>query len=110
MTTSTFSLCYQLYSTQNTAVQNQQLFEKKLCNQSSYYENLQIISIMNGSHHVPTTKSTLFAVRKDEWDTKEGTVSPWRMHCLYSGMAKGTSQAVEQQKIKPVTLAIVKLC
>jgi len=23
--------------------------------------------------HVPTTKSTLFTVSKDEWDTKEGT-------------------------------------
>jgi len=24
------------------------------------------------SHHVPATKSTLFVVNKDEWDTKEG--------------------------------------
>jgi len=31
------------------------------------------ISIVNGSHHVPTTKLTLFTVNKDEWDTKEGT-------------------------------------
>jgi len=29
--------------------------------------------IANGSHHMPTTKSTLFAVCKGEWDTKEGT-------------------------------------
>jgi len=27
----------------------------------------------NGSQHMPTTKSTLFVVSKDEWDTKEGT-------------------------------------
>jgi len=26
---------------------------------------------MNGSHHMPTTKLTLFSVRKDERDTKE---------------------------------------
>jgi len=30
-----------------------------------------MISITKGSHHMPTTKSTLFAVIKDEWDTKE---------------------------------------
>jgi len=28
---------------------------------------------MNGSHHIPTTKSTPFTVSNDEWDTKEGT-------------------------------------
>jgi len=32
-----------------------------------------MISIMDRSHHIPTTKSTLFVVSKDEWDTKEGT-------------------------------------
>jgi len=32
-----------------------------------------MISVTNGSHHVPTTKSTLFMVnKKDEWDIKEG--------------------------------------
>jgi len=28
---------------------------------------------MNGSDYVSTTKSTLFVLSKDEWDTKEGT-------------------------------------
>jgi len=35
------------------------------------------------------------------------------MHCIYSGIAKGTSQAEvmsNSKKIKPVALAIVKLC
>jgi len=34
------------------------------------------------------------------------------MHCMYSGMAKGTSQAEvtsNSEKIKPVALAIVEL-
>jgi len=31
-----------------------------------------MISITNGSHHMPTTKSTVFMVNKDESDTKEG--------------------------------------
>jgi len=31
-----------------------------------------MIAVTNGSHHVPTTKSILFVVNKDKWDTKEG--------------------------------------
>jgi len=40
-------------------------------------------------------------------------VSPSRMHCIYSGMAKSTSQAEatsNSEKIKPIALAIVELC
>jgi len=48
---------------------NQQLFKKNFYNQSSHYENYRRF---NGSHHMPTTKSTLFVVNKDEWYTKEG--------------------------------------
>jgi len=35
------------------------------------------------------------------------------MHCKYSGMAKGTSQAEatsNSEKIKPIALTIVELC
>jgi len=35
------------------------------------------------------------------------------MHCMYNGMAKGTSQAeatLNSEKIKAVALAIVELC
>jgi len=35
------------------------------------------------------------------------------MHCIYSGMAKGTSRAeatLNSEKIKPIALAIVELC
>jgi len=32
-----------------------------------------MISVTNGNHHVPTAKSILFEVNKDEWDTKEDT-------------------------------------
>jgi len=34
---------------------------------------MQMILVVKGSHHVLTTKSTLFAVSKDEWHTKEDT-------------------------------------
>jgi len=43
---------------------------------------------MNGSHHKPITKFTLSTVRKDEWDTKEGTGKSMK-NALY-GMEKGT--------------------
>jgi len=42
---------------------------------------------------MPTTKSTLFTVSKDEWDTKEGRGKSMKNACMYSGMVKGTSWA-----------------
>jgi len=46
--------------------------------------------------------------------TKEGrgNISPWRMHCMYSSMTKGTTRAevtLNSEEIKPVALAIVEL-
>jgi len=43
---------------------------------------------------------------------RRALVSPRRMHCMYNGMAKGTSRAKatsNSEKIKPVALAIVEL-
>ena len=48
---------------------NQEPFEKHLCNQSSHYEKYRYI----GKPSRATAKLTLFAVNKDEWDTKEDT-------------------------------------
>jgi len=49
-------------------------------------------------------------VSKDEWDKRRELVSPCRMHCTYSGMAKGTEAISNSVKIKPIALAIVMLC
>jgi len=49
------------------------------------------IFVTNGSHHVPTTKSTLFMMNKDEWDIKEGCGKSMK-NALHVSMAKGTSQ------------------
>jgi len=56
------------------------------------------MKIMEDSHceWKPTTK-------ENEWDTKEGTDKSMKNAFMYSGMAKGISQAeamLEQQKIK----------
>ena len=45
---------------------NQELFEKHLCNQDSNYEQFCYAK-------KAITKSTLFAVSEEEWDTKEDT-------------------------------------
>jgi len=40
-------------------------------------------------------------------------VSPLRVYCMYSSISKGTFQAemiLNNEKIKPVALAIVELC
>jgi len=62
---------------------------------------------------VPTTKSILFVVSKDEWCTKEGSGNSMK-NVLYahSSMANGTSRAEatsNSEKIKPVALVIVEL-
>ena len=65
-----------------------------------------------GKPSCATAKSTLFAVSKDEWDTRRTLVSPRRMHCTYSGMPKGTSRpevTSNSEKIKPVALAVIEL-
>jgi len=53
-----------------TTVQINNCLKRTSYNQSSHYKNYRRLNFMNGSHHKPTTKSTRFAVSKDE---KEGT-------------------------------------
>jgi len=68
-----------------------------------------MISVANGSHHLPTTKSTLFMVSKDEWDTKEVTGKSIKnvLHVQWYG--KRAKATLNSEKIKPVALAIVEL-
>jgi len=51
-----------------------------------------------GRHYVPTTKSTLFVVSKDKWDTKEGTGKSMKnaLHVKWYGMCSGMECAVSQ--------------
>ena len=69
---------------------------RKVCNQSSHYEKYRRCCYKR-KPSCATTNLALFAVSKDEWDTKEDTKSPWRMHCTYCGMPKAPSN-VEQWK------------
>jgi len=94
-----YHICNPLYS----------LFKKNFCNQSSHYENYR---------QVPLEIEAITCLPQNwnfSWWAKiqrKAQVSSWRMQCMHSGMEKGTSQAEamsNSKKIKPVTLAIVKL-
>ena len=52
---------------------NQEVFKKHLCIKSSHYEKHRQFLAMQRKPSRATTKSTLFTVSKDEWNTKENT-------------------------------------
>jgi len=57
-----------------------------------------------------TTKLMLFAISKDERNTKEDTGKPLKNAMKYCSKPKGTSQAEvtsTSKKIKPVALAVI---
>jgi len=68
-----------------------------------------MISVTNRSHHVHTTKSTLFVVSKDEWDTKEGTAKSMKSIFYEWWYLKGhlwSEMASSSEKIKSISFAI----
>jgi len=58
---------------------------------------------------VPTTKSTLFVVNKDEYDTKEGHEECIAYTAVWQKAPLGLKRCQTAKKIKPVALAIVEL-
>jgi len=92
---------------------NQEVFEKHLCNKSSYYEKDWQFLITQRKPSCATTKLTLFTVSKDEWNTKEDTGKSWKnvLHVLQCAKRHLSSWSkYEQWKIKPVALAVIELC
>jgi len=62
---------------------------------------------------MPTTKSTPFVVSEDEWDTKEGPGKSMKnvLYVLQCAEAHlGMKQRQTVKKIKPIALAVIKLC
>jgi len=69
-----------------------------------------MISNDKRSHHVPPPNQHFFLLLANMNGTQRRT--PLRMHCVYCGMPKGTSQVeatLSSEKIKLVALAIVEL-
>ena len=65
-----------------------------------------------GKPSCATAKSTLYAVSKDEWDTKEDTGKSMKNALYVLRYAKGTCRSEAKSnsdKIKPVALAIIEL-
>ena len=92
---------------------NQELFKKHFCNQNIHYEKYGQFLLHEGNPSHTTIKSILFAVSKDEWDTKEDTGESMKSALYVRGMPKFTSRAKtmsNSEKIKPVALAIIELC
>ena len=56
-----------------------------------------------------TIKSTLFAVSKDEWDTKEDTGKSMKNALYILQYAKRAETMSNSEKIKPIALAFVEL-
>jgi len=74
---------------------------------------IQMISITQRKPSHAATKSTLFTVSKDEWNTKEGIGKSLKntMHVLqYMKRNLSSWSDIEQWKIKPVALAAIELC
>jgi len=60
---------------------------------------------------VPTTKSTLLVVSKDEWDTMKDTGKSMKNALYVLQYGKRHLQATSNsEKIKPIALAIVEQC
>ena len=67
---------------------------------------IQTISVTQMKLSHATTKVTLFAVSKDKWNTMENTGKSIKMHYMYCGMPKVTSQTeatLNSEKIKPIS-------
>jgi len=91
---------------------NQGLFEKRLCNKSSHYEKYGRFLVMQKEAIACNHQINTFHCQQRWMEQRRTLVSPWRMHCMYCGMPKGTSRAEatsNSEKIKPVALAIIKL-
>jgi len=58
---------------------------------------------------VPTTKSTLFVVNKDEWYTKEDHGKSKKNALYVQQYGKRAEATSNSEKLKPVALAIVEL-
>ena len=84
-----YSLHFFVYNSQLVTHMNQDLVEKHLCNQDSYYENTDNFHYAcRGSHHMQPPNWLILMSAKMNGTQRKIVVSSWRMHC-----AKGTSWA-----------------
>jgi len=83
--------------------------EKNPWNQSNYYENHKWLLLWMEA--IPQNQHFLLWAKMNGAQ-RRALVSPWRMHYMYSSMAKGTSwveEILNSENIKLITLAIAEL-
>ena len=81
---------------------NQELFEKHLCNQNIHYERFPL-----------QREAITCYCQIDIWDTKEDTGKSMKNALYVLQYAKSTSwveATLNNEKIKPVALAVIELC
>jgi len=82
-------------------------------NQSSHYENYGWFPLqMEAITCIPQNWHFLWWAKMNGAQQRRVLVSPWRMHCMNSGIQKaplGLKQCWTAKQIKPVSLAIVEL-
>jgi len=89
---------------------NQDLAEKHLCNQGSHYENYGRFPLcMQRKPSRATTKSTLFAVSKDEWNTKAETGYCMKKALYVLHYVKRPKAMSNSKNIKLLKLAVIRL-
>ena len=92
---------------------HQELFEKLLRDQGSHYEKYRQFPLCKGSHHVqPPNQHPPLSVKMNGTQRRV-LVRPGRMHYVYCGMPKGTSQAEvtsNSEKVMLVALADIEVC
>jgi len=84
--------CYGILKKLFTAVQRQQLFEKTSA------IKVTTIKFMNDFHYEWKPSHAYYKIDTSMWGKMNGIqrghwVSPWKMYCMYSSMAKDTSWA-----------------
>ena len=88
---------------------NQELFEKHVCDQSSHYEKYGRFLVTQRKPSRATTKLMVFAVSKDEWNTKEDTGTSLKNALHVLRLSKRHLATSNSEKIKPVALAVIEL-
>ena len=80
------SICY-------TAVRIKKCLKSTSVLKVATMKNMDDFSLHKGSHHVQPPNQRFSLSAKMNGTQRRTLVSPWRVHCTYNGMPKGTSRA-----------------
>ena len=106
------ALLCQLCSTCYTAVRIKKCLKSTSVLKAATMKNMDDFSLRKRSHYVQPSNQCFSLSAKMNGTQRRTLVSPWRIHCTYCGMPKGTSRAeatLNREKIKPVAIAVIEL-